>query len=76
MNPRLKPMIPAKTRKPFSQKNFYGKKSSTLKNASISIIIWVMLSMGFWHALTTTLHDMTLRNCLYGIQKACDALNK
>lgn len=32
------------------------------------------LVAGFWYSLTTTLDDMTRRDCQQGIQRACAAL--
>jgi hypothetical protein len=32
------------------------------------------LSAGFWFALTSTLDDLTIRDCNAGVQRACDQL--
>lgn len=34
------------------------------------------LAAGFWYCLTTTLDDMTRRDCQLGVQAACAALAK
>tara|TARA_R100000152_G_C6760133_1_gene184147 strand:- start:719 stop:895 length:177 start_codon:yes stop_codon:yes gene_type:complete len=35
-----------------------------------------LLGTGFWFALTSTLDDMTRRDCEYGVQAACEQLKK
>lgn len=34
------------------------------------------LGAGFWFALTSSLTDMTRADCLAGVQRACDQLNR
>jgi hypothetical protein len=34
------------------------------------------LTAGFWYSLTSTLTDMTIRDCQAGVQRACDQLKK
>jgi hypothetical protein len=34
------------------------------------------LTAGFWYSLTSTLTDMTIRDCRAGVQKACNQLQK
>ncbi len=36
----------------------------------------VMFSLAFWYSLTTTLDDMTRRDCLAGVEKACSSLEQ
>jgi len=35
-----------------------------------------LLGGAFWVSMTTTLNEMTERDCRYGIQAACEALKK
>ena len=42
----------------------------------VSSLLWIGLGAGFWYALTSTLTDMTKADCLYGVQRACDQLNR
>ena len=39
-----------------------------------SIGLCLALAAGFWYCLTTTLDDMTRRDCELGVQAACAAL--
>lgn len=34
------------------------------------------LAAGFWYALTTTLTDMTMRDCRAGVSRACQQLQQ
>jgi hypothetical protein len=34
------------------------------------------LSAGFWFAATSTLTDMTIRDCQAGVSRACDQLRR
>ena len=44
--------------------------------AAVWLVFFGLLSIGFWYTLSTTLDDLTLRDCKAGITKACNALNK
>tara|TARA_Y100001963_G_scaffold93199_1_gene128310 strand:+ start:793 stop:978 length:186 start_codon:yes stop_codon:yes gene_type:complete len=48
----------------------------TMKNALLSISFFALIGGGFFYCLTTTLDDMTRRDCEYGVQAACEALKK
>jgi Zn-finger domain-containing protein len=55
---------------------FYENKR-TRKREQITIVIFCLLLGGAaWYSLTTTLDDMTRRDCLAGVQKACTALEQ
>ena len=51
-----------------------------MKNAFLSIFFsiffFALIGGGFFYCLTTTLDDMTRRDCDYGVQAACEALKK
>jgi len=40
----------------------------------ISVLFAALLSGAAWYCMTSTLDDMTQRDCNAGIQKACEAL--
>ncbi len=41
------------------------------------LFLGVLIGTGFWFALTSTLDDMTRRDCeLYNVQAACEQLKK
>ena len=50
------------------------RKGSTRRNAIITAACTLLLGGAFWYSITTTLDDMTQRDCNAGIQKACQAL--
>lgn len=37
-------------------------------------LLWALLAVGFWYATTTTLTDMTRRDCRAGVELACQQL--
>jgi len=41
-----------------------------------STILCLGLTAGFWYSLTSTLTDMTIKDCRAGVQRACDQLQK
>lgn len=41
-----------------------------------SFTLCLALGLGFWYALTSTLTDMTQRDCKAGVQRACDQLQR
>ena len=41
-----------------------------------SSTLCLALGLGFWYALTSTLTDMTQRDCKAGVQRACDQLKR
>lgn len=41
-----------------------------------SSVLCLGLGAGFWFALTSTLTDMTKLDCLAGVERACDQLNR
>jgi hypothetical protein len=55
--------------------NYNPKKASARSNAIVWTVFCVLLGGAFWVSLTTTLDDMTKRDCAAGVQKACEALN-
>lgn len=50
------------------------RRNSARSNAIISAICFLLLGGAFWYSMTTTLDEMTQRDCNAGIQKACDAI--
>jgi len=40
------------------------------------LFLSALIGAGFWFALTSTLDDMTRRDCEYGVQAACEQLKK
>ena len=53
--------------------SFQSQKPSLLAPV-ISVLSAALLSGAAWYSLTSTLDDMTQRDCNAGIQKACEAL--
>ena len=49
-------------------------KNSVRRNAIIWFVFCVLLGGAFWMSLTSTLDEMTERDCRAGIQNACDSL--
>lgn len=39
-------------------------------------LLCLALSAGFWYSITSTLDDLTRRDCRAGVQRACDQLAK
>jgi hypothetical protein len=54
---------------------FYSnKRCVSLAAPVVSVLFAALLSGAAWYSLTSTLDDMTQRDCNAGIQKACEAL--
>ena len=54
---------------------FYGNKRQVkLVAPVVSVLFAALLSGAAWYSLTSSLDDMTQRDCNAGIQKACEAL--
>jgi len=54
---------------------FYNpERSKPLINFVASCVFALLLGGAFWYSLTSTLTQMTERDCAAGIQKACDSL--
>jgi hypothetical protein len=54
---------------------FYNPtRSKPMTNFVVSSVFALLLGGAFWLSLTSTLHQMTERDCAAGIQKACDSL--
>ena len=54
---------------------FYGnKRQVSLAAPVVSVLFAALLSGAAWYSMTSTLDDMTQRDCNAGIQKACEAL--
>jgi len=56
------------------QVNFDPTRLSPRANAIIWTVFFVLLGGAAYYSVTTTLDDMTRRDCAAGIQKACKAL--
>ena len=54
------------------------KKDKGGAGTSIALLFFgALIGTGFWFALTSTLDDMTRRDCeLYNVQAACEQLKK
>jgi len=63
-----------KLRRAMQNLDYDPRKASFKRNAIIWFVFCVLLGGGFWYSLTTTLDDMTKRDCKAGIQRACDSL--
>jgi len=50
------------------------RRNSARNNTIITAVFCLLLGGAFWYSMTTTLDEMTQRDCNAGIQKACDAL--
>ena len=48
----------------------------TMRPFITSSILCLGLTAGFWFSLTSTLTDMTIKDCRAGVQRACDQLQK
>ena len=52
-------------------------KGKGCAGTSIALLFFsALIGAGFWFALTSTLDDMTRRDCEYGVQAACEQLKK
>lgn len=49
---------------------------SSKNEAAIWVALFTLLSAGFYYCLTTTLDDLTLRDCNAGVQSACNYLKQ
>lgn len=53
---------------------FYECKTQRrLSGPAMTVAASILLGGAFWYSLTTTLDDLTRRDCAAGIQKACEA---
>ena len=50
--------------------------TSTMRTFLTSGTLCIALGLGFWYALTSTLDDMTRRDCQAGVQLACQQLKE
>lgn len=48
----------------------------TMRPFLASATLCLALGLGFWYALTSTLTEMTQRDCEAGVQRACDQLKR
>ena len=53
---------------------YLSKKQRNMASPAVFVAAAILLGGTFWYSLTTTLDDMTRRDCLAGVQKACEAL--
>lgn len=54
---------------------FYeNKRQLSLAAPVVSILFAILLSGAAWYSITSTLDQMTQRDCAAGIQKACEAI--
>lgn len=60
-----------------SAMNHFYKPESMRKRERIMVALFcVLFGAATWYCLTSTLDDMTKRDCLAGVQKACAALEQ
>lgn len=55
---------------------FYQAKRMRKRERFTIVVFCLLISGAAWYSLTTTLDDMTRRDCLAGVQKACTALEQ
>ena len=48
---------------------------SPKSEATVWIVFIGLMSWAFWYCLTTTLDDLTLRDCKAGVTSACQSLD-
>ena len=54
---------------------FYERRRQRpLAGPAVTVAASILLGGAFWYSLTTTLDDLTKRDCAAGVQKACMAL--
>jgi len=58
----------------FNKMTSYQSQKPSFLAPVISVLFAALLSGAAWYGLTSTLDDMTQRDCNAGIQKACEAL--
>jgi len=51
--------------------DFYSHKAEKRRHIVLACVLAVLFGSAFWYSLTTTLDDITRRDCLAGMQKAC-----
>ena len=55
----------------------YNKDKGCFRASVALLFFGALIGTGFWFALTSTLDDMTRRDCeLYNVQAACEQLKK
>jgi hypothetical protein len=54
--------------------NYDPTRVSPYTNAIVWTVFALLLSSAFYYSLTTTLDDLTRRDCAAGVQKACEAI--
>lgn len=55
----------------------YNKDKGCAGTSIALLFFGALIGTGFWFALTSTLDDMTRRDCeLYNVQAACEQLKK
>lgn len=47
-----------------------------MRTTITSLALCAGLTAGFWYALTTSLTDMTMRDCRAGVERACAELKR
>ena len=57
-------------------RNYDPTKMSARATAFVWTFFVLLLGSTAYYSLTTTLDDMTQRDCAAGVQKACEALQK
>ena len=66
-------MIAQESRK--LRSGFYNPtRSKPMTNFVVSSVFALLMGGAFWLSLTSTMDQMTERDCAAGIQKACDSL--
>lgn len=54
----------------------YEPRAMHMHERIVIAVFCVLFGGAFWYSMTTTLDDMTKRDCLAGVQKACTALEQ
>ena len=74
MSPSPSPLMIANESHKLRSGFYDPERSKPLINFVVSSAFALLLGGAFWLSLTSTLHQMTVRDCAAGIQKACDSL--
>lgn len=58
------------------RQDFYDPSPMRKRERVMVVVLCALFGAAFWYSLTSTLDDMTRRDCLAGVQKACAALEQ
>ena len=58
------------------RQGFYDPSPMRKRERVMVVVLCAFFGAASWYCLTSTLDDMTKRDCLAGVQKACAALEQ